>query len=278
MAEFDLEDLENISKSQEVLDVLIKKGIIKEKKFLEQLEYEKELDELQAEMLRLQEFIIRNQKRLLIIYEGRDAAGKGGAISRSIAKINPKKYKVVALPKPTEINLKEWYFQRYIAHLPVQEEIAFFDRSWYNRAVVEPVFGFCTEEQYRSFMNQVNRFEDLLMDDGIILIKFFLNISKEEQADRLDERKEDPLKHWKIGGLDQQAQEKWDDYSFYIDKMLQETSTEKSPWIEIKTDDKKEARLETMKYILNRVEGFESKLDLGNDEEIIKIHSSKKYL
>lgn len=276
MAEFDLEDLENISKSQEVLDVLIKKGIIKEKKFLEQLKYEKELDELQAEMLRLQEFIIRNQKRLLVIYEGRDAAGKGGTISRTIAKINPKKYKVVALPKPTEVNLKEWYFQRYIAHLPVQEEIAFFDRSWYNRAVVEPVFGFCSEEQYRSFMNQVNRFEDLLMDDGIILIKFFLNISKEEQANRLDERKEDPLKQWKIGGLDQQAQEKWDDYSFYIDKMLQETATENSPWIEIKTDDKKEARLETMKYILNRVEGFESELDLGNEEEIIKIHSPKK--
>lgn len=271
MAEFDLEDLDNISKSQEVLDLLIQKGIIKEKKFLEQLKYEKELDELQSEMLHLQEFIIRNQKRLLIIYEGRDAAGKGGTISRTIAKINPKKYKVIALPKPTEINLKEWYFQRYIDHLPIQEEIAFFDRSWYNRAVVEPVFGFCTEEQYQSFMNQVNRLEELLIDDGIILIKFFLNISKEEQKDRLDERKEDPLKQWKVGGLDEQAQEKWEVYTSYIDKMLNETSTVKSPWIEVKTDDKKEARLETMKYILKSVEGFESKLDLENDENILKV-------
>ena len=271
MAEFDLEDLDNISKSQEVLDLLIQKGIIKEKKFLEQLKYEKELDELQSEMLRLQEFVIRNQKRLLIIYEGRDAAGKGGTISRTIAKINPKKYKVIALPKPTEINLKEWYFQRYITHLPIQEEIVFFDRSWYNRAVVEPVFGFCTPEQHESFLNQVNRFEDLLIDDGIILIKFFLNISKEEQADRLEERREDPLKQWKVGGLDEQAQEKWDVYTLYIDKMLQETSTENSPWVEIKTDDKKEARLETMKYILRNVEGFESELDLENDEEIVKV-------
>lgn len=271
MAEFDLEDLEDISKSGEILDLLIEKGIIKEKKFLEQLKYEKELYQLQSEMLRLQEFIIRHQKRLLIIYEGRDAAGKGGTISRTIAKINPKKYKVVALPKPTEVNLKEWYFQRYIAHLPIQEEIAFFDRSWYNRAVVEPVFGFCTEDRYRSFMNQVNRFEDLLIDDGIILIKFFLNISKEEQADRLEERKENPLKQWKIGGLDQQAQEKWDDYSFYIEKMLKETSTKNSPWIEIKTDKKKEARLETMKYILQNVSGFSSELKLKNDEEIVKV-------
>ncbi len=271
MAEFDLEDLDKISKSSEIVDLLVEKGIIKEKKFLEQLKYEKELDRLQMEMLRLQEFIIQNKLRLLVIYEGRDAAGKGGTISRTIAKMNPKNYKVVSLPKPTENELRQWYFQRYIANLPMTEEIALFDRSWYNRAVVEPVFGFCTKEQHESFMKQVNPLEKLLIEDGVILIKFFLNISKDEQAERLKERSEDPMKQYKIGGLDQQAQAKWDDYTFYFDKMLKETSTTESPWIEIKTDDKKTARLETMKYILANVKGFESKLDLKNEEEIVKI-------
>jgi len=270
MSEFDLNDLEKISGSEEILDLLVEKGIIKEKKFLKQLAYEKELNRLQYEMLRLQEFIIRNKMRLLVIYEGRDAAGKGGSISRAIAKMNPKSYKVVALPKPTENETRQWYFQRYIKNLPMQGEIAFFDRSWYNRAVVEPVFGFCSEEQHNSFMNQVNRFEHLLIDDGIILIKFFLNISKEEQQKRLDERKNDPMKQYKIGGLDEQAQEKWNDYTHYIDKMLNETSTAKSPWVEIRTDEKKEARLETMKYILQSVTGFISELSLRNEDEIVK--------
>lgn len=271
MAEFDLDDLERISKSDEIIDLLVEKGIIKEKKFLAQLAYEKELDQLQKEMLRLQEYIIQQGKRMLIIYEGRDAAGKGGTISRTIAKMNPKNYRVMALPKPTELEQKEWYFQRYIQNLPRKEEIVFFDRSWYNRAVVEPVFGFCTPEQHETFMKQVNPLEHLIMEDGTILIKFFLNISKDEQKERLDERKEDEMKQYKIGGLDQQAQAKWDEYTFYFDKMLKETSTEKSPWIEVRTDDKKTARLETMKYILNSVEGFNTVLDWEKDEEILKV-------
>lgn len=272
MAEFDLNDLEKISRSEEIIDLLVEKGIIKEKKFLKQLEYEKELNRLQFEMLRLQEFIITNKKRLLIIYEGRDAAGKGGTISRTISLMNPKKYRVAALPKPTENEARQWYFQRYLQHLPQQEEIMFFDRSWYNRAVVEPVFGFCTQEQHESFLQQVNPLEHLLIDDGIILIKFFLDISKEEQAERLNERSEDPLKQWKIGGLDQQAQDKWDIYTAYIEKMLKETSSEKSPWIEINTDDKKEARLETMKYVLNHVSGFDTEKEYVNSNEIVKAH------
>lgn len=270
MAEFDLDDLKEISKSEEILDLLVKKGIIKEKKFLQQLKYESELNQLQKEILRLQEFLIKNKMRLMVIYEGRDAAGKGGTIKHTIAKMNPKNYKVIALPKPTENETKQWYFQRYIQHLPQQEEIAFFDRSWYNRAVVEPVFGFCTEHQHHNFMQQVNPFEHLLMDDGMVLVKFFLNISKEEQQDRLEERKNDPMKQYKIGGLDQQAQEKWEDYSFYIDKMLKETSTRKSPWVEIQTDSKKSARIESMKYLLKSIEGFDSGLDLENDEQILK--------
>lgn len=278
MAEFDLEDLDKISRSEEIIDLLVEKGIIKEKKFLKQLKYEKELNLLQYEMLRLQEFIIRHKMKLLVIYEGRDAAGKGGTISRTISKLNPKKYRVEALPKPTENETKQWYFQRYIQHLPMEEEMVFFDRSWYNRAVVEPVFGFCSPNQYENFMRQVNPFENLLLDDGIILIKFFLNISKEEQSKRLEERKEDSMKQYKIGGLDEQAQAKWDDYTYYYDKMLNETSAEKSPWIEIQTDEKKEARLETMKYILANVDGFDSELDLKFDEKILKIWKSKTHI
>lgn len=272
MSEFDLNDLELISRSEEIIDLLVSKGIIKEKKFLNQLEYEKELNSLQYEMLRLQEFIIQNKLKLMVIYEGRDAAGKGGTISRTITKMNPKNFRVIALPKPTEIENKQWYFQRYIQQLPRHEEITFFDRSWYNRAVVEPVFGFCTHEQHESFMQQVNPLEHLLIDDGLILIKFFLNISKEEQAKRLNKRKNDPMKQYKIGGLDQQAQEKWEDYTKFIDKMLTGTSTEKSPWIEIRTDDKKEARLETMKYILRQVPGFKTDKEYVNSDNIVKIH------
>lgn len=272
MAEFDLNDLVEISRSEEIIDLLVSKGIIKEKKFLKQLEYERELSQLQYEMLRLQEFLITKKKKLLIIYEGRDAAGKGGTISRTIAKLNPKNFRVMALPKPTEIETQQWYFQRYIKELPKEEEIVFFDRSWYNRAVVEPVFGFCTPEQHDSFMKQVNSLEHLLIDDGMILIKFFLNISKEEQASRLADRQKDEMKQYKIGGLDKQAQEKWEDYTQYIEKMLKETSTEKSPWIEIKTDDKKEARLETMKYIFNHISGFKSQTEIVNSNEILVKH------
>lgn len=272
MAEFDLSDLEKISQSREVIDLLVAKGIIKEKKFLKQLEYEKELNQLQYEMLRLQEYIIKNNRKVLIIYEGRDAAGKGGTISRTIVKMNPKNFRVVALPKPNETESKQWYFQRFVQQLPKQQEIVFFDRSWYNRAVVEPVFGFCTEDQYNDFMQQVNTFEKLLIDDGFILVKFFLNISKEEQANRLNDRKEDPMKQYKIGGLDEQAQDKWDDYTKYIDQMLKETSTEVSPWVEIQADDKKETRLETIRYILNQIPGFETLQDYCNSNEIIKIH------
>ena len=271
MAEFDLNDLVEISKSGEIIDLLVEKGIIKEKAFLKQLKYERELDKLQYELLKMQEYVITNKLRLMVIYEGRDAAGKGGTISRTIAKLNPKHYRVVALPKPTENEARQWYFQRYIKNLPQKGEIVFFDRSWYNRAVVEPVFGFCTEEQHESFMKQVNPFEHLLIEDGIILIKIFLDISKNEQAKRLESRRNNKMKQYKLGGLDQQAIEKWDDYSFYIEKMLKETSTGLSPWAVVTTDSKKKARLESMKHILKNVGNFKSQLNLENDAEVLKI-------
>jgi len=249
MAEFDLNDLEKISSRQEIIDFLVEHDIIKEKKFREQLAYEKELKELQEELLDLQLKVIKQNKRVLIIFEGRDAAGKGGTISRAIEYLNPKKYRVEALPKPTELEQGQWYFQRYFERLPNKGELVFFDRSWYNRAVVEPVFDFCTKEQYDKFMKQVVEVEKLLQEDGIIIVKLFLTISKEEQAQRLQERKEDELKQWKLGSLDEKAQELWDVYSDYITTMLEKTSTESSPWIEIVTDDKKEVRIKSLKAI-----------------------------
>ncbi len=255
MAEFDLKDLEKINSKQEIIDFLVEHDIIKEKKFKEQLAYEKELAKLQDELLDLQSKIIQENKRVLIIFEGRDASGKGGTISRVTEYLNPKKYRVEALPKPTEIEQGQWYFQRYFQKLPNAGEIVFFDRSWYNRAVVEPVFGFCTEDQYQKFLQQVVEVEELLQNDGVILIKIFLSISKEEQADRLQERKEDELKQWKLGSLDQKAQELWDVYTDYINKMYNETGMENSPWIEIVTDDKQDARILALKTIKAKLSG-----------------------
>jgi polyphosphate kinase 2 len=274
MAEFDLNDLEKINKSEEILDFLVEKGVIKEKKFKEQLAYERELNKLQFELLRLQQYLYLNNKRLLIIFEGRDAAGKGGTVSRMIEKLNPKKCRVVALPKPTEEEQSQWYFQRYIKQLPNKGEFVFFDRSWYNRAAVEPVFGFCTKEQYELFLQQVIALEQLLSDDGIILIKFFLSISKEEQQKRLEERREDPMKQWKVGDLDEKAQEKWDDYTHYIERMLKKTSTKKVPWVEIATDDKKIARLETIKYLLAHVDGYLPSHTIENNGKVVKVYRS----
>lgn len=267
MAEFDLNDLEKINSKQEIIDFLVDHDIIKEKKFKAQLAYEKELKQLQEKLLEIQARVIQSNKRVLIIFEGRDAAGKGGAISRVTEFLNPKKYRVEALPKPTEIENGQWYFQRYFKKLPNAGEIVFFDRSWYNRAVVEPVFGFCSEEQYAKFMKQVVEVEELLQDDGIILIKIFLSISKKEQAERLQERKDDELKQWKLGALDQKAQELWDVYTTYIDKMFQQTGTESSSWIEIVTDDKSDARILTLKTIVAQL------TNQSFADDLIKNHS-----
>ncbi|MDO5655381.1 MAG: polyphosphate kinase 2 [Flavobacteriaceae bacterium] len=272
MAEFDLNDLERIYNKEEIMDFLVEHDIIKEKKFIQQLNYEKELQDLQLELVRLQTFIIENNKRVLIIFEGRDAAGKGGAIKRIMMNINPKKARIVALPKPTELEQGQWYFQRYIAQLPNAGEMVFFDRSWYNRAVVEPVFGFCNTQQHELFMEEVNAVEQRLVNDGIIFIKFFLDISKDEQKERLEDRMSSPLKRWKVGGLDEQAQEKWDDYSHYIRKMLDLTATHELPWIEVRTDSKKTARLEIIKYLINNIPGFSPEKRFENSEKVVIKH------
>lgn len=270
MAEFDLDDLKKIGKNETILNLLVEHKIIKTDKFNKQLDYELDMHDLQIELNKMQQEIIASNKRMLLIFEGRDAAGKGGTIGRIKEYMNPKKARVVALPKPTELERQQFYFQRYFAQLPNGGEIVFFDRSWYNRAVVEPVFGFCTAEQYDLFMDQVTEVEKLLKDDGIIMIKFFLTISKNEQQERLEERRDEILKQWKIGDLDQQAQEKWDDFSEYIDRMFKKTGINKSPWIEIITDDKKTARLTCIRYLLNAYNG-ETRYKI--DDELIRIHT-----
>ena len=190
----ELEELKTKLDLVELLEDKEKRG----KKILNTIRYEKELRLLQVELVNLQQWVVKNNKRIAILFEGRDAAGKGGNIRRFIEHLNPRNKRVVALPKPTDTERGQWYFQRYIKQLPNEGEIVFFDRSWYNRAVVEPVNGFCSDEQYESFMKQLPDFEKMLIDDGIVLIKFWLDITKEEQKERFDERRENPLKHWKI--------------------------------------------------------------------------------
>jgi polyphosphate kinase 2 len=198
----------------------------------------------------LQNWVIKGDKKIVILFEGRDAAGKGGAIRRITAHINPRHYKIVALPKPTLEEQGQWYFQRYVNRLPKPGEIVFFDRSWYNRAVVEPVNGFCTEVQYQRFMGQVNDFERMIIESDIYLIKFYFSISKEEQARRFKEIKSSPLKKWKITPVDERAQELWDDYTLYKQKMFEKTNLKQSPWVIIDANRKTDARIIATEHIL----------------------------
>ncbi|MFK7972465.1 MAG: polyphosphate kinase 2 [Bacteroidia bacterium] len=212
--------------------------------------FEHELRELQVELIKLQNWVIENGKKVLVLCEGRDAAGKGGAIRRMSAHINPRHYHVVALPKPTEEEEGQWYFQRYVNKLPKPGEIVFFDRSWYNRAVVEPVNGFCTEEEYNIFMGQVNAFEKMIVESDTYLIKLYFSITKEEQAKRFKDIKSNPLKKWKMTAVDERAQELWDDYTTYKRRMFDETNSVHAPWVILKADRKTEARLNATKHVL----------------------------
>lgn len=218
------------------------------------IEYENELVKLQIELLKFQNFVKEKGLKVLIIAEGRDAAGKGGSIKRLIEHLNPRGCRVVALEKPNETERSQWYFQRYIAHLPSAGEIVIFDRSWYNRAGVEPVMGFCTQEQHKSFLRECPDFEKMLVDSGIIFFKFYYSVSKEEQKRRFDERKTNPLKQYKLSPVDQKSQELWDKYTTAKYSMLLATHTPHAPWVIIDSNNKKNARLNTFKYILNNVE------------------------
>ena len=219
---------------------------------IETIDYESELLKLQAELVDLQQWTAKHKKRVCVLFEGRDAAGKGGAIRRFTEHLSPRSMRVVALTKPTEIEKGQWYFRRYIKELPEPGELVFFDRSWYNRAVVEPVMDFCGDEQYNKFMVQVPEFEHMLYEDGVIIIKFWFSISKEEQKKRFKSRLKNPLKQWKFSPVDKEGQKRWDKYTFYKEQMFSKTHTSFSPWIIIKTNNKKQARLESIRYVLSR--------------------------
>jgi polyphosphate kinase 2 len=243
---------------------------------LHALENDPEYIELQTEMVRMQNWLIETGNRLIIVCEGRDSAGKGGAIMRFIRYINPRHYRVIALNKPTQPERGQWYFQRYIQHFPSPGEIVFFDRSWYNRAVVEPVMGFCTQEQYDKFIKQVVQFENMIVEDGILLFKFWFSIDKDEQKIRLEERKVNPLINWKLSTVDMEAQMKWDDYTKYKELMFQNTSTENAPWIVIKGNVKDTARKEAMRYVLaniNYAQKGMTQAKLEYDPEIVSVRS-----
>lgn len=207
----------------------------------------------QRELIKLQNWVIQHDQKIVILFEGRDAAGKGGAIRRITEYLNPRHFRIFALNIPTPDERKQWFFQRYITRLPKPGEIVFFDRSWYNRAVVEPVNKFCTLQEYKVFMAQVNDFEHMLVQSKTFLIKFYFSISKEEQAKRFTEIQNDPLKRWKMTPLDRKAQDLWDDYTHYKQKMFETTNTKTAPWLIVNADKKSTARLRAITHILHTI-------------------------
>lgn len=277
MKKFTAKHLQNAQSRSELMDIAKANGIQIDKA-LQKIKYEKELNLLQSELVSLQKWIAQNKMRVAIIFEGRDAAGKGGSIKRFKEHLNPRSSRVVALTKPTEVERGQWYFRRYIKELPNPGEIVFFDRSWYNRAVVEPVMGFCSEDQYQQFMVQVSEFEHLLYEDNVKVIKFWFSISKEEQQRRFESRMANPLKRWKFSPVDMKGQELWDDYTHYKEQMFNRTHTNFSPWMIVKTNNKREARLESLRYVLSQFE-YEGKGESGiellpDPNIIIRYHRS----
>ncbi len=244
------DELQELNTRKGLLELLSSKKV-NARKALVKLRYEQELERLQIELVKLQRTVQLTGRRIAVIFEGRDAAGKGGSIRRFVEHLNPRSARIVALPKPTEVQKGQWYFQRYVEKLPDPGEIVFFDRSWYNRAVVEPVMGFCTEAQHRTFMRQVPEFEHMLYEDNVELVKFWFSISKDIQEARFESRRSDPLKQWKISPVDEEAQENWDIYTRYKEEMFSKTHTSYSPWIIVRANDKKKARLESMRYLLS---------------------------
>ena len=237
----------------------------------ETLLYEEELEKLQIELLKFQNYVKEKGLKVLMIFEGRDAAGKGGTIKRITEHLNPRGARVVALPRPSDQEMTQWYFQRYAMHLPSAGEIVLFDRSWYNRAMVEPVMGFCTQRQQSKFLKDAPLFEKMLVEDDIKIFKFYFSVTKEEQARRFAKREQDPLKQYKLSPVDLKAQELWDEYALAKYMMLSATHTDVAPWTVIKSDSKKKARINTIKHILNFVE-YPDKIDASEievDKEVV---------
>jgi len=259
-----LEELVNTYKNYENLKE-------KSAKVLKKRDAEKALKPYQAELIKLQNHLEETQQKMIILFEGRDAAGKGGTIRRITRYMNEKHYRVVALGKPTEEQKTQWYYQKYIEHFPRGGEVVLFDRSWYNRAMVEHVFDFCTEKEYSDFMNSVTSFENDLTTQGTIIVKLYFSVTKDEQANRFERRKTDPLRQWKLSEIDMQAQERWDDFTLTKYNMLKQTHSHNAPWTVIRSNDKQKARLEALKVILNSVdyEQRDSNIDYSVDPKIV---------
>ena len=263
----DKENLKNnkskdISKKQEKVQIWVKK---------ETLAYENELSELQVELLKFQNHVKDKGLKILMIFEGRDAAGKGGTIKRITEHLNPRGARVVALEKPSDKETSQWYFQRYAKHLPSAGEMVLFDRSWYNRSMVEPVMGFCTERQHHKFLKDAPEFEKMIVDEGIQIFKFYFSVSKKEQGRRFKARETDPLKQYKLSPVDKESQRLWDEYTLAKFMMLSATHTEAAPWTIVKSDNKKRARINCIKHILSFVE-YPNQVDkqkLVTDKDII---------
>lgn len=270
---------EAVKKNEIYISVKRKKSII---------EYEKDLKNLQIELLKFQNHVKAKGLKVLILIEGRDAAGKGGAIKRLIEHLNPRGCRVVALEKPSDVEKTQWYFQRYIAHLPSAGEIVIFDRSWYNRAGVEPVMGFCTPQQHKDFLREVPLFENMISNSDITFFKFYFSVSKDEQKKRFEKRRSDPLKQYKLSPVDQKSQELWDKYTLAKYSMLLASNTPTCPWTIISSDDKKKARLNLLRFILSKVEypnkktGDFSKIDAklvrSGEKEIRKMEANLEKL
>ncbi len=247
---YSISELEKASKRKDLIRIAEENNIDISRE-LRNLRYEEELRILQTELVNFQRWVTRKKLRVAIIFEGRDAAGKGGAIKRFTEHLNPRSTRVVALSKPTEVEKGQWYFRRYIKELPNPGEIVFFDRSWYNRAVVEPVMGFCNKKEYEQFMVQVPGFEHMLYEDGVQMVKFWFSISKKEQKKRIESRLQNPLKKWKFSPVDRRGQELWNKYTHHKEQMFSKTHTTFSPWIIVKANNKKVARLESIRYVLS---------------------------
>ncbi len=232
---------------------------------------EQSLKPYQAEMIQLQKYLEATERRMVILFEGRDASGKGGTIRRVTRYMNEKHYRIVALGKPTQEQKSQWFFQRYVAQFPTGGEVVMFDRSWYNRAVVEPIFGFCTPEDHENFMVGVTGFEKDLVRQGTMLVKLYFSVTREEQARRFDRRRSDPLRQWKLSEIDVQAQDRWDDFTQQKYEMLKRTHTSHAPWTIIRSNNKFKARLNAIKVILNSVpyERLDPKLDFVPEHKVV---------
>ncbi len=242
-----------------------------ESKVQEKRSQEQELKPYQAELIKLQQHIEETDQKMIILFEGRDAAGKGGTIRRVTRYMDEKHYRIVALGKPTEEQKSQWFYQKYIQHFPKGGEIVLFDRSWYNRAMVESVFNFCTQKEYDDFMKGVKGFEKDLTRQGTILVKLYYSVTKDEQASRFERRKNDPLRQWKLSEIDMQAQERWDDFTNTKYNMIKQTHSHNAPWTVVRSNDKHKARLESLKVILNSVnyDGRDESLDFALNSKVV---------